>query len=129
MVNNLLQRPYHLEEDTQKNWNKILLISAFVFFFLFVFQPFQIDEYLGNTFLLVLGYAAVTFLVTTFFILLLPKIFPKWFNAEQWNTANEIIHILSLILAIGLGNAFYSAQFNIISSFQAGLLYFELYHY
>ena len=127
MASNLLQKPYYLEEDTKKNWIKIFFLSAFVFFFLFVFRPFQINEYLGNTFLLVLGYSIVTFATTVLFILLLPKIFPRWFNPEEWTTAKEIIHILSLIFVIGLGNALYSAQAQIISSFQAGLLYFELY--
>ncbi|MEM0995029.1 MAG: LytTR family DNA-binding domain-containing protein [Bacteroidota bacterium] len=127
MIHNLLDRPFYLEEDNRKNWIKVLSISAFVFFFLYVFQPFQIDEYLGNTFLLVLGYAVVTFVVTTLFVLILPRIFTTWYNPEKWTTAKEIINILGLIFVIGIGNAIYSVQFNIAGSFRTGLVYFELY--
>ncbi|MEM9886750.1 MAG: LytTR family DNA-binding domain-containing protein [Bacteroidota bacterium] len=127
MFQNLLRRPYYLEDDDKKNWRKVLLISGFVFFFLYVFQPFQIDEYLGNTFLLVLGYAGVTFVVTALFVVILPKIFTDFFSTEKWTTQKEILQILSMVLVIGLINALYSAQFGIIGSFYTGLLYFEFY--
>ncbi len=124
---NFLQRPYYCEEDNRKRWLRVLGITLFIFLFLWGFQPFEISAYSGNILHLVLGYAAVTFLVTSLFYIVLPSIFPNYFRAEDWTTGKELLHISLMLLCLGFFNLWYSSQIGILRFSWQGWLYFQSY--
>ncbi|MEN0051109.1 MAG: LytTR family DNA-binding domain-containing protein [Bacteroidota bacterium] len=127
MLKAILNRPYYFEEDDKRRWRVVLMITLFVFFFLSVFQPFQLSTYSRAKLPVFLSYAAITFVISAFFAVGLPKIFPKWFNAERWTTGKEVIYLLTMILFIGFGNTLYSAWMQFFRNFWSGLMYFEIY--
>ncbi|MEM8526885.1 MAG: LytTR family DNA-binding domain-containing protein [Bacteroidota bacterium] len=127
MLKAILNRPFYFEEDDRLRWRVVFLITLFVFFFLSVFQPFQLSTYPKAKLPVFLSYAAITFVVSAFFAIFLPKVFPKWFNSERWTTGKEISYFLSMILFIGLGNTLYSAWMCFFRNFWLGLFYFEIY--
>jgi hypothetical protein len=115
-VRNLLNRPYRHTASARKQSSAALFFGAFVFFFLAVFQPFQLNEYAGSTTLLALGYG----LVTTAVMLLLNwvvqlAIVPNFFKEESWTLGREIFWTALNILLIGFGNVVYSWAIGLMS--------------
>lgn len=127
MLKAILNRPYYFEEEDKYRWRIVILTTLFVFFFLAVFQPFQLSTYSHNKFPVFVSYAAITFFTCALFEIGFPKIFPKWFNAQGWTTGKEIAYLLTMLLFIGLGNTIYSVWMNFMGSFGQSLLYFEIY--
>ncbi|MEM1325759.1 MAG: LytTR family DNA-binding domain-containing protein [Bacteroidota bacterium] len=101
-------RPFYFEEDWRKRLRLNALIATFVFGFLFIFRPFRIGEHESSVLLLCLGYGGVAFLVCGTWMLLFPRIFPRWFDNEKWTTGREIIYLSSLVFTIGAVNLLYS---------------------
>ena len=122
-----LTRPYYFEDSLSRRWRTVLLIAAFVFVFLWGFQPFQLSAYPGTKWLLVLGFAAVTLIVCAFFQVLLVQRLPEVFDPERWTTGKEITHLLLMIVFIGLGNTCLSVAMKLVEGFWWGLLYFQIY--
>ncbi len=111
----------------ENKWKIIISISLFVSIFLIVFQPFGISLITGNNkFLFLSGYGVITFITLIIDLILIEKLFPKFFNEEKWTIWKEFIWLFWVIFSIGLGNAFYTViffenskpTFEIIISFQ-----------
>jgi len=111
----------------ENKWKVIISISIFIPLFLIVFQPFNIGLIKGNAKILFLsGYGIVTLFALIIDLILIEKLFPKFFDERNWTIWKEFIWLLWVIFSIGLGNAFYTAivfenskpTFEIIISFQ-----------
>ena len=111
----------------ENKWKVIISISIFIPLFLIVFQPFNIGLIKGNAKILFLsGYGIVTLFALIIDLVLIEKLFPKFFDERNWTIWKEFIWLLWVIFSIGLGNAFYTAivfenskpTFEIIISFQ-----------
>lgn len=121
-----LNSPYPFETSLYKRWRESVLIAAFVFLFLLIFQPFGIAT-LDNIALISLGYGFCTFLVMLILNIGLIKLFPNFFSEEAWNTGRQILWSLFVIACIGIANAVYSSFLGIMDLSIHTLFLFEGY--
>ncbi|MBL7849810.1 MAG: LytTR family transcriptional regulator [Cyclobacteriaceae bacterium] len=80
--------------------------GIYVFFFLVIFRPFGLDTFSDSTTALYsLGFGAITFITMLLNLIILPKVFHKFFDEEQWTTGREILVTLVHIFLIGVINS------------------------
>lgn len=104
----ILKQPYPLDPP---GWNKVRTgagIALFVFLFLYLFQPFNIDQITNNRLLHVAGYGMVTFVVVILLDVLLPRIWPGLFVEARWTVGKEIIYFAANLICIAIGNMLYT---------------------
>lgn len=95
----------------ENKWKVIISISLFIPLFLIVFQPFNIGLIKGNAkILFLLGYGIVTLIALIIDLVLIEKLFPKFFDERNWSIWKEFVWLLWVIFSIGFGNAIYTAK-------------------
>lgn len=107
---NQLNQPYPFGFGTKNVLKNALIVGLFVFLFLYLFKPFGKGEFNNPywEFAGTLGYGGVTFFVMLINYLILPRIFPKIINEENWKIKHEILTLGWLLFTIGIGNFFYN---------------------
>lgn len=104
---NYISQPFPKAEN---KWKVIILISLFVSLFLIVFQPFGITLIKGSSKNIFLsGYGIITFITLIFNLIIIEKLFSRFFDERNWTIWKEFIWLFWVIFSIGLGNAFYTA--------------------
>jgi len=103
-----LQKPYPLLEQTKDKWVLALCSSVFVAVFLMVFQPFDAGSIKRFKLVYLAGFGVCVCLGLVINYLILPKLFPKLFNADQWQIQNEIVYILWTLTLITGFNYLYN---------------------
>lgn len=103
-----LKKPYPYTER-KRIFVIDVFIALFVFIFLYFFQPFGLNnlpssEIFKNT----LIYGLITFLICCFFRLVIPFLFPNYFDEDKWNVGRQILHITTVIVFIVISNYTYS---------------------
>jgi len=123
-----LKQPYPFKYSTQYSVWLAAGIGFFIFLFLFIFQPFGLHK-LKQTYpsLIILGYGIITFLVVLTFQLVPRKIFPRIFTEENWKVLYEIFQILLTVVAIGLGNTYYTCWLGIARLNSENIFVFQIY--
>ena len=104
-MRSFLQQPYPFGDNVRRKLAFCGGVGLFVSLFLAVFEPFGFDELPSSTkwrHALLFGF--VTFLISSFFQIALPKFFPKPFREEVWRSWKEIVYLLTTTLFIGAGN-------------------------
>ncbi|MEM8909016.1 MAG: LytTR family DNA-binding domain-containing protein [Bacteroidota bacterium] len=102
-----LNAPYPEPEHPKKLAINIIGAGLFIAFFLFLFRPFGLSNYRGNTFLLCMGFGVVTILIgwcyewVSFGLFNIRKDLPSW-TLKKW-----ILSSLTLITFIACGNFIY----------------------
>jgi len=87
----IFNKPYPFNEDLKHNVKNIFFISAGVFVFLFLFQPFEISSLpTRGKYYLLGGLCFSTFLSLSLNLLLIPSFFPRLFRSATWNIKKEI---------------------------------------
>lgn len=106
----ILNQPYPFpEKSVQKHIFHSFLEGLGIALFFIVFQPFGLSEWHHpNKTLVLLGYGGVVFLCTLSNRLLLPYLFPKFFQEKSWVIWKELADILLLLLFITSLNLLYS---------------------
>lgn len=103
----LLKRPYLAHPSPWFGVQQALFFAAFLFLFLYVFEPFGLgligDRLPGIAF----GFAAITLFAMLFLNVLIPQLFTRYFSEQKWTVGREISHSLLNIWLIGLLNFFY----------------------
>ncbi len=96
-----LKKPYPFNTDPIHNAKIIFFISVIFGLFLFLFQPFNINELsLKSKLIISAVISIITFAVLSFNLLVLPSYFFKFFNNDKWNIFKEIIwntYLLALL--------------------------------
>jgi hypothetical protein len=96
-----LNKPYPLNDDLKHNAKIILFLSIGIFAFLSIFQPVGISSFTKNEIIyLVFGLAATIFFVLTLNLIVLPSMFPKFFNTNKWDIKREIFWNIWMLLSI-----------------------------
>jgi len=104
-----INRPYPLLEKAQTKWIVILGFLLFIPIFLYIYQPFGIAEVVEQYKVgYVFGIGLHISLILTLNYFLVPKLFPKFFNPEQWTIWKEILYILSSFFLATCSNYVYS---------------------
>lgn len=104
-MRSFLSQPYPFSDNTGHKLVLCAGIGAFIALFLGIFKPFGFDELQAsllwrNAFY----FGLVTFVVSAFFQVLLPKFFPRLFKEEAWRSWKEIVYLLLTTCAIGAAN-------------------------
>ncbi len=106
---NALQQPFPCYTTAGSKLRMAAYFGFFIFLFLFVFKPFELDNIsTGKLFLIVLAYGCITFVCVALTTILLPKIFPDWFEESKWTTGRQIVFSLATVVLVGLVNYFFS---------------------
>ena len=108
MLISWLQKPYPFLEQSKDKWTLAVCSGVFVALFLIVFQPFdaiKITQY-KLVFLAGFGLCVCIGIIVNYFIL--PRLFTRLFNAEQWQIQNEIVYILWTLMLITCLNYLYN---------------------
>lgn len=108
------------------SWKIALIISSFIGLFIFIFQPFGLQMVsTPHKSLKLLGYGMVTFFILFFNLILLPKLFKKHFDEDNWTLLKQIVWLMWILFNIGVLNYLYSIFTGILSwvGFE-GFLYF-----
>lgn len=109
MLKRVLSRPYPFEHSHYIRISNALIFGFFVFSFLYILQPFQIDDWLTpNKALYLLGYGLITTGCMLFLSYLFPLILPRFFSEASWNVGREIGMVLFHVLFIASFNLLYS---------------------
>lgn len=106
---NWFNRPYPLIEQTQTKLLVMLGFAIFIPTFLYIYQPFGINEIDPNYKLLyVIGIGVHVSLTLGVNYFVVPKLFPNIFVAEKWTIQKEIIYILSSFFLVTCSNYLYN---------------------
>ncbi|WP_397444878.1 LytTR family transcriptional regulator DNA-binding domain-containing protein [Polaribacter sp. R77954] len=106
---NWINSPYFFISSNKLN----LLISfgtgGFIFLFLYVFQPFELEKLQNNLLLYTAGFGVITFSIQCIFFIILPYLFRDFFNSDYWTVGKNIIFFLTFISTITITNWFYNS--------------------
>lgn len=122
-----LNRPYFLETRISKRWSTCFFFSAFVFLFLFIFQPFGLSTLPAGMLSVALSFALTTFILMSVLNILVLPLFPRYFLETTWTVQKELYWNVFNVLLIGLGNALCAAFLKMIEVNPYNFLIFELY--
>lgn len=86
-----------------------ILISLFVFAFLFVFRPFGLSTVQGSLFLVTLIYGLITFTCLLITQVALPNLMSGYYDESNWTVGKEIVQTMGNILVIAVANFLFSA--------------------
>lgn len=124
---NILSRPYPFNNSSKKRSIDAMVFSAFVFLFLYIFQPFQIGNFKEHTFTVSLGYGLVCLFLMILLNIVLPKLTPGYFDESRWTTGRQMFWTFVNVFLIGMGNFLFTASMNIISFSVEGILRFQFF--
>jgi DNA-binding LytR/AlgR family response regulator len=89
-----------------------LFFGGFIFLFLLIFKPFELDTVPLQRLLLISGlYGLITFGCIFFTSVVVPLLIPGYFCEEEWTTARQILHIAFVLILVGLVNFLVSPWF------------------
>ncbi len=109
MMPRLLQQPYPQDESLRRDVAATVLAGLFVFGFLWLFQPFGIGNWHHPRKVWYLaGYGLVTLVAMGFDLVLLKRIFPKFFAETRWTVGKSIGWTLFILMTVTAGNNLYA---------------------
>lgn len=106
-ISKFLKKPFPLEESQSIFIRNLLIISTFIFLFLYIFKPFGASDESTNWLLVSLGFGALTFISTILYnYVICPflNIVPK---AESFTFGKWISHMASSLVVIAIANFIY----------------------
>ncbi|ANW96423.1 hypothetical protein AXE80_09090 [Wenyingzhuangia fucanilytica] len=106
-----LNKPYFLIDKLSVKLSMTLGVGLFTFLFLYIFQPFGIDQVINANIFLIVGYGVLVSLSLFISYFILPKIFPVYFNLRNWTVQKEATFLLVSFLIITTINYIYHNVF------------------
>jgi uncharacterized membrane protein len=107
-LNKILQQPYPLFLEFSKSFPVIVGISVFIPLFLFAFRPFGLTASdIANRKFFLLGFGLTNFIVLSFNVYVLPRVFSNIFDEDRWSVGREMGWILWNVFACVTAAAFY----------------------
>ncbi len=103
-----LKKPYPFPTAAIERLRSSVIISGFVFLFLWVFQPFELHAIEEHKFAIILGYGVTCLVAMLAVNFTIPELIPAMFDEEDWNTGREILWVLVHISTVAFANAVYS---------------------
>jgi hypothetical protein len=103
-----LNNPYPLNESIKDRLIKCVLFGLFVFLFLFVFRPFQIDGLQNYLLVVSFGYGFVCFAMMFILNILVFNAMPHYFTESKWTIKRELNWLVINLLMVGSANFVYS---------------------
>lgn len=108
MIRNWFKKPYFFISDIKLILEISTTIGAFIFLFLYIFEPFGMYGVYNNTFFYPLGFGLITFFTTILAFICMPLLFENTFSNDGWTVGKNIIFLFCLVLSIAIFNWFYN---------------------
>lgn len=100
-----LKEPFPFEMETGNHVKIAGFFGVFIFFFLLLFKPFELDRLSMQRVLLVACcYSASTIACILLSAFIIPRLFPSWFIEHRWTTGRQLLFMLFTIFLVGLTN-------------------------
>lgn len=110
MNSGILKQPYPFDVSTKKHLVQAILFGLFIFLFLWLFQPFGLQNYINKYKQLhILGYGAITSFTMLLNHFMFYWLFPTWYQRTTWTVGKNMFYVLWVIFTIGTFNWLYSA--------------------
>lgn len=103
-IKQIFNKPFPEQESSFGAPKTIVIISLFVVFFLYVFQPFGISQLESERFLICLGFGAMTFIAAVIFEFIVGSLLKLKGELEQWTFGKWVLYNLGAMLSISLAN-------------------------
>lgn len=104
---NLFKQPYSVSSVNERIVHTIA-ISTFVYIFLVVFEPFDLNLLdASNKDLIVLGYGIFILLILFIFYVIVPLGLPTIFSSTKWKVYKELVWMIFVLFIIGTGLSTY----------------------
>lgn len=100
----VLQKPYLVITDPAYRWRQAVGFGVFVFLFLWIFRPFQIESMEQPLVLICGGFGLVTFVSMVILNIWIPWLLPGYFQEEKWTVGKELLSTMVHISIIGVAN-------------------------
>jgi len=107
----ILKKPFPGHENRVSYFKNVIFISLFIAFFLYIFQPFGLSEFEGNTFLICLGFGAMTLLSQIFYFLIVNRIPFLNDQSKNFTFGKWIIVMTGLLMIISVANFAFARAF------------------
>ena len=105
----LLKQPFPYNHPWRIVLGRAAFFGGFIFLFLFVFRPFDLDKFPVSKLLFICtAYGLITFSCLFFSNMVIPKLFPAWFSERRWTTGRHILFIAFIVILVGLVNYLFS---------------------
>lgn len=104
---NFWNKPYPALDGPKDNILLSIVFGAFVFLFLYVFQPFDLTEEGQDTFLITAGYGLITTTVMLINFLIFTNLVQRLIDAENWKLKHTFYASIWNLSTIAVGNYFY----------------------
>ena len=104
-MKDFLKRPYSFNDDLKYNLRLSTGISIGMFIFYLFFQPLALkNEDVNNRLVIIAGFGFITFFILGIALIILPWIFPRFFQTGKWNLIRDII--LNAVIWILISTAY-----------------------
>jgi hypothetical protein len=103
-----LKKPYPEVESRSKYFITTTLVSLFITFFLFIFQPFGLSSAGSEKFFICLGFGSMTFISFLIYDFTIKKIFKLKERPERYTFGKWMINAAGLMFTISLANFLFS---------------------
>ncbi len=105
-------KPFPFYETLREKMIVPLSLGFFVFFFLFLFNPFYNSEHFSIQVLKMFTYGIIAFTVLAFFNIAVPNILKGFFKIENWNIWKTIVFEMAKLFTIGIANGIFAFNFD-----------------
>ena len=104
-LSKMLKQPFPYEGGTRNHLAIGGFFGLFVFVFLMMFAPFNLDQYpTGKLLGIALGYGLITAICIFAASEIFPLFIPAFFKESSWTTGRQIIITATIIFIVGLVN-------------------------
>jgi hypothetical protein len=103
-----LNKPFPAFERKKHKIIASLLFSLFVFVFLLIFQPFGLDNIPFYKPIYISGFFFITLIALLIRYFIVPAIFPRYHDADNWTVRKNLVSIFYVIIIIAILNWIYN---------------------
>lgn len=127
-IKNLLLEPFPEESTITDTIKLAAVIGFFIFLFLYLIRPFNLDSAGSDVLLYSFYFGFVTFIVTVLYDVVLIFILKIKSNHPSWTFAKWIISTVGLVICIGIVNYIVMAFINEVNHFSWKVLLSTIYY-
>ena len=107
----ILHSPFPVDDDLNKKVLVSIMVGIFVALFLYLFQPFGINEKEEATIYKYIGFGIVSFIGVFLVEVIVPKLYTSFYEERNYTVLKEILVGVLTIAVVAIGNIIYLNTF------------------